>query len=135
LSRAVVNWRGDFPNGSLFRQAGKQLKHAKHKRTSTHNYANIFTSTHFCDILLATLSRGVTVTPSSKKITVLLDESCFRRFDQFCQEKGFKKSTLLARLIREFMERETLEDTTFLKKRSSEALAKKQPHVAEKFTR
>ncbi len=65
------------------------------------------------------------MSPSSKKITVLLDESCFRRFDQFCHEKGFKKSTLLARLIREFMERETREDTTFLKKRSSKALAKK----------
>lgn len=45
-----------------------------------------------------------------KKITVLLDPHEFRRFDEFCRERGFKKSTLLARLIREFLESEITED-------------------------
>ena len=47
---------------------------------------------------------------NSKKITVLLDEVDFRRFDQFCRDRGFKKSTLLVRLIREFMDREYKEN-------------------------
>ena len=33
------------------------------------------------------------------KITVLLDSEEFDRFDASCQERGFKKSTLIARLI------------------------------------
>ena len=41
-----------------------------------------------------------------KKITVLLDESEFVQFDRFCIEHGFKKSTLLVRLLREFLDRE-----------------------------
>ena len=34
------------------------------------------------------------------KITVPLDSEEFDRFDAYCQERGFKKSTLIARLIR-----------------------------------
>lgn len=41
-----------------------------------------------------------------KKITVLLDEQEFRRFEAYCEERGFKKSTLAARLIREHLDRE-----------------------------
>jgi hypothetical protein len=37
------------------------------------------------------------------KITVLLDEEEFARFDGYCRDRGFKKSTLIARLIRQFM--------------------------------
>lgn len=33
------------------------------------------------------------------KITVLLPDEEFRRFNSYCAEKGFKKSTLIARLI------------------------------------
>lgn len=44
----------------------------------------------------------------SKKITVLLDTDEFVRFDRFCRDHGFKKSTLLVRLLREFLERESL---------------------------
>ena len=40
------------------------------------------------------------------KITVLLDESEFRRFEAFCLERGHKKSTLIARLIREHLNSE-----------------------------
>ena len=46
-----------------------------------------------------------------KKITVLLAENDFLRFDRFCRDQGFKKSTLLVRLIREFMDREYQDDT------------------------
>lgn len=37
------------------------------------------------------------------KIIVLLDESEFRWFEAFCLERGHKKSTLIARLIREHL--------------------------------
>ena len=38
------------------------------------------------------------------KISVLLDSEEFERFDAYCQERGFKKSTLIARLIREHLD-------------------------------
>jgi hypothetical protein len=40
------------------------------------------------------------------KITVLLDDPEFERFDSYCRERGFKKSTLIARLIRNFLDME-----------------------------
>jgi hypothetical protein len=40
------------------------------------------------------------------KITVLLDDAEFERFDNYCRERGFKKSTLIARLIRSFLDME-----------------------------
>lgn len=39
----------------------------------------------------------------SVRITVLLEEDVDARFTAFCQDKGFKKSTLAARLIREHL--------------------------------
>jgi hypothetical protein len=39
-------------------------------------------------------------------ITVLLGSSDFERFESYCNEKGFKKSTLIARLVREHLGRE-----------------------------
>jgi hypothetical protein len=41
------------------------------------------------------------------KISVVLSAVEFARFDGYCAEKGFKKSTLIARLIREHMDRES----------------------------
>ena len=38
------------------------------------------------------------------KISVLLDPKDFDRFDAYCQERGFKKSTLIARLIRDHLD-------------------------------
>ena len=29
------------------------------------------------------------------------------RFDTYCREKGYKKSTLIARLVREYLDKET----------------------------
>jgi hypothetical protein len=40
------------------------------------------------------------------KISVVLAEPDFLRFDAYCSEKGFKKSTLIARLIREHLDHE-----------------------------
>lgn len=40
------------------------------------------------------------------KITVLLDDEEFARFDAYCRERGYKKSTLIARLIRQFLDLE-----------------------------
>ncbi len=37
------------------------------------------------------------------KITVLLGRAEFVQLDAYCREKGFKKSTLIARLIREHL--------------------------------
>lgn len=38
------------------------------------------------------------------KVTVLLSPSEFSRLDAYCDENGFKKSTLIARLIREYLD-------------------------------
>jgi len=43
------------------------------------------------------------------KLSVLLDRREASRFDAYCKEKGFKKSTLVARLIREYLIREGYE--------------------------
>ncbi|MBC8107661.1 MAG: hypothetical protein H7Z14_13805 [Anaerolineae bacterium] len=40
------------------------------------------------------------------KITVLLNDEEFTRFDHYCRDRGFKKSTLIARLIRQFLDLE-----------------------------
>ena len=40
------------------------------------------------------------------KITVLLNPEEFDRFDAFCRDRGFKKSTLIARLIRQYLDLE-----------------------------
>ena len=41
-----------------------------------------------------------------RKVTVLLDAEEFERFAAFCVERGHKKSTLVARLIREHLDSE-----------------------------
>lgn len=38
------------------------------------------------------------------KITVLLDHREFGRFEAYCSSQGFKKSTLIVRLIREHLD-------------------------------
>lgn len=39
-----------------------------------------------------------------KKITVLLDPRDADRFWAYCEERGFKKSTLIARLVRDHLD-------------------------------
>jgi hypothetical protein len=43
---------------------------------------------------------------SKPKLSVLLNEADEARFCAYCAEKGFKKSTLIARLVREHLDRE-----------------------------
>lgn len=38
------------------------------------------------------------------KISVLLDSEEFDRFDAYCHQSGFKKSSLIARLIRDHLD-------------------------------
>jgi metal-responsive CopG/Arc/MetJ family transcriptional regulator len=40
------------------------------------------------------------------KISVILNENESKRFDDYCHSQGHKKSTLIARLIREYLDRE-----------------------------
>jgi hypothetical protein len=40
------------------------------------------------------------------KVTVLLPQNEFARLDRYCREHAFKKSTLIAKLIREHLDRE-----------------------------
>lgn len=44
----------------------------------------------------------------SVRITVLLEDEVEAEFTAFCHARGFKKSTLAARLIREHLAQETL---------------------------
>ena len=41
-----------------------------------------------------------------KRVSVLLTEPEFSRFEEFCEERGYHKSTLIARLIREHLDAE-----------------------------
>lgn len=45
-------------------------------------------------------------TSGTSKITVLLPNEEFRRFGDYCREHGFKKSTLIARLVRDLLNAE-----------------------------
>jgi hypothetical protein len=46
------------------------------------------------------------LTTQKAKVSVLLDRAEAERFDAYCKEKGFKKSSLIARLIREHLARD-----------------------------
>lgn len=45
-----------------------------------------------------------TTAKKPSKITVLLGAEEYGRFDAYCEAQGFKKSTLIARLIREHLD-------------------------------
>ncbi len=49
------------------------------------------------------------------QVTVLLDDPDEERFSAYCAQRGFKKSTLIVRLIREHLDREgfALQPTLF----------------------
>jgi hypothetical protein len=48
------------------------------------------------------------------RVHVLIPSEEAERFDAYCKEKGFKKSTLIVRLIREHLDREHFEAQTDL---------------------
>ena len=41
------------------------------------------------------------------RVQVLMPKPEADRFNTYCQEKGYKKSPLIARLVREYLDRET----------------------------
>ena len=43
---------------------------------------------------------------AATKVSVLLSDEEYARLDQFCRDKGYKKSTLVARLIRQYLDME-----------------------------
>lgn len=43
---------------------------------------------------------------STVRVQVLMPEEEARRFEDYCRERGFKKSTLIARLVREHLDHE-----------------------------
>jgi len=49
---------------------------------------------------------------SKPKLSVLLNEAEEARFCAYCAEKGYKKSTLIARLVREHLDREGFGEPT-----------------------
>ncbi|OLB50287.1 MAG: hypothetical protein AUI08_05845 [Gemmatimonadetes bacterium 13_2_20CM_2_65_7] len=49
------------------------------------------------------------VKPRRSKVSVLLTEEELARFERYCVERGYKKSTLIARLIRDHLNGEGFE--------------------------
>lgn len=47
--------------------------------------------------------------PNQSRVHVLIPDREAKRFDAYCEAKGFKKSTLIVRLIREHLDRERFE--------------------------
>lgn len=74
-----------------------ELRFARPSRTATMT---------MCVVLRTFAHKWKLVGTRQSKVTVLLDRDEFARLDQFCQVRGFKKSTLISRLIREYLDRE-----------------------------
>ena len=72
----------------------------------------VMTSAHLSTVVLKTvaywamLRSSFPVNKMRKSITVILEPSEYARFEAYCRLKGFKKSTLIARLLREHLEAE-----------------------------
>jgi hypothetical protein len=45
--------------------------------------------------------------PKVTRVQVLMDPDEAVRFQDYCKERGFKKSTLIVRLVREHLDRES----------------------------
>jgi len=43
---------------------------------------------------------------ATKKVSVVLSVEEYERLTHFCADKGFKKSTLMARLLRDYLDRQ-----------------------------
>jgi len=42
-----------------------------------------------------------------RKVTLLLPQEDFERFDSYCHKRGFKKSPLVVRLVRDYLDQES----------------------------
>lgn len=49
------------------------------------------------------------------KVTVLMSDDAFDQLDRYCKRGGYKKSTLIVRLVREHLEREGFQKQTELR--------------------
>ena len=64
------------------------------------------TCTQDCGTPASNLVEVRAVAKKRNKVTVLLDAEEFERFQRYCDGRGFKKSTLIVRLIREHLDAE-----------------------------
>lgn len=75
--------------------------------------------------------------PPVPKISVLMPEADAANFEAYCEERGYKKSTLIVRLIREHLEREGYPQQPSLLSPQSNKLSSRRPKhgaVAADFT-
>lgn len=71
------------------------------------------------------------------KISVLMPEADAATFESYCEERGYKKSTLIVRLIREHLVREGYPQQPSLLAPQRNKLGSRRPKhrtVAEEFT-
>lgn len=97
-------------------QVGRHLSRSTARiQVEWHSRRNVRRSAAKCAIYLnwrlksATMVKirhGKNVTSPRSKVTVLLSKQEFRGFDSYCIQHGYKKSTLLARLVREMISKE-----------------------------
>lgn len=73
-------------------------------RPITYFTASLFTYAAKCGNRSVGLLKECLLAKKRNKITVLLDTEEFERFDKYCEKRGYKKSTLIARLIREHLD-------------------------------
>lgn len=78
------------------------------QRQSAQNCALFPTNAHLCCFVgTEVIYRSATCRENAvPKISVLLTDADARQFEAYCEERGHKKSTLIARLIREHLVRE-----------------------------
>lgn len=69
---------------------------------SFQNCAIVRTCVHFCAQSFTTTSKS----ENTMKVSVILPDDDALRFEHYCKSKGFKKSTLIVRLIREHIDNE-----------------------------
>jgi hypothetical protein len=63
-------------------------------------YKQALTSTHLCGYV------GRMPRKNDNKVTVLLSDEEFARLDAYCRERAYKKSTLISRLIKQYLDLE-----------------------------
>jgi len=71
-----------------------------------HNCAEVRICVDYCGTPGVSFGGGFRIGETGQKITVLVDPEQFERFDAYCESHGFKKSTLICRLIREHLDTE-----------------------------
>ena len=59
-------------------------------------------SAHKCALLLTGVIDSMNT--KSRKVTVLLEDSQFDRFESYCEKNGHKKSTLICKLITDLLD-------------------------------